>query len=268
MDSAPMQRIVTLLSDFGTRDHYVAAVKGVLLGINPALNVVDITHQVTPQSIQQGGFLLASAFRYFPEGTIHLAIVDPGVGTERLGLAAATKRYLFVGPDNGLFDRAFALDPPQLVVALQNPDYQLPQSSATFHGRDVFAPAVGHLSLGLPLEKLGPRVTYRMRFSEDLVLTDQQELQGEIIHVDHFGNLVSNIQLPTELSLTQPRSLQVFLADAEVLIGPQTYEQAPPMQPFALRGSSGFLEVAVRNGSARELTGQDVGAVVWVRQRN
>ena len=262
-----MQRIVTLLTDFGTRDHYVAAVKGVLLSVNPALTLVDITHEIPAHNIQVGGFVLASTVQSFPDGTLHLAVVDPGVGGERRGLAAATERHLFVGPDNGLFDRVFALDPPRLVVALENPDYQLAQPSATFHGRDIFAPAAGHLSLGLPLEKLGVAMTYAMRSPGRLILSDQDELQGEIIHVDHFGNLISNIEIPSVESQGQLQDLQVYLAAQKVPTGPKTYAEAPRLSPFALVGSGGSLEVAVRNGSAHEVTGHGVGTPILVRRQ-
>ncbi len=262
-----MHRIVTLLTDFGTRDHYVAAVKGVLLRINPSLTLVDITHEVTPRNIQEGGFVLASSFQNFPKGTLHLAVVDPGVGGERRGLAAATERHFFIGPDNGLFDRVFELDPPRLVVELENPDYQLHQPSPTFHGRDIFAPATGHLSLGLPLEKLGTAIRYKMRSPGRRILSGDDELLGEIIHVDHFGNLISNIEIPSRENHFQIRNLQVYLADQKVLTGPKTYEEAPVSNPFALVGSSGNLEVAVRNGSAQNVTGHGVGTPILVRRQ-
>ena len=262
-----MNRIVTLLTDFGSRDHYVAAVKGVLLSINPALNIVDITHEISPQNIREAGFILASACAHFPEGTLHLAVVDPGVGGKRQGLAAATERYLFVGPDNGLFDWIFAVDPPHQVVVLENPEYQLPQVSATFHGRDIFAPAAGHLSLGLPLEKLGPASQYRMHFAGRLILKDQDTLEGEIILVDRFGNLISNIEIPIAEAEKRLQDLEVSLATEKVLTGPATYEEAPPQRPFALIGSSGLLEVSVRNGSAHKVTGCGVGTQIVVRQQ-
>jgi hypothetical protein len=262
-----MNRIVTLLTDFGNRDHYVAAVKGVLLSINPSLNIVDITHEISPQNIREAGFILASAYRHFPQGTLHLAVVDPGVGGERRGLAAATERYLFVGPDNGLFDWVFATDPPHQVVVLENPEYQLPQVSATFHGRDIFAPAAGHLSLGLPLEKLGPASQYRMHFAGRLLLKDQDTLEGEIIHVDRFGNLISNIEIPIAEAERRLQDLEVSLATEKVLTGPATYEEAPPLRPFALIGSSGLLEVSVRNDSAHKVTGCGVGTPVLVRRQ-
>jgi S-adenosylmethionine hydrolase len=262
-----MNGIVTLLTDFGSRDHYVAAIKGVLLSVNPDLILVVITHEITPHNIQEGGFVLSSASKYFPDGTVHLAVVDPGVGGERRGLAATTEHHLFVGPDNGLFDRVFALDPPRLVVSLENPDYQLPQPSATFHGRDIFAPAAAHLSHGLPLEKLGPPIPYRPGPSGRLVLGEQEELQGEIIHVDRFGNLVSNIEVSSGQSQDELLDLQVYLGTQQVLTGPKTYEEAPPSRLFALKGSSGHLEVAVRDGNAHKTTGCGVGSPVLIRRR-
>jgi hypothetical protein len=262
-----MQRTLTLLTDFGSRDHYVAAVKGVLLSINPSLNLVDITHEVSPQNIQEGAYLLASAFDYFPRGTVHLAVVDPGVGAERRALAAATDSHLFVGPDNGLFDRVFARQPPRSLVSLETPDYRLAQPSVTFHSRDIFAPAAAHLSLGLPLERLGPPGSYRMRLPGRVILGDQPELHGEIIHVDHFGNLISSIEMPTVHGQEELQALEVYLGGRRLLTGPLTYAHAPPSQPFALKGSSGHLEVAVRNGSAHELTGLGVGAPVLIRRQ-
>jgi len=262
-----MQRIVTLLTDFGTRDHYAAAVKGVLLNINPNLYLVDITHEIRPQNIREGAFVLASSFKYFPEGTIHLAVVDPGVGGKRQGLAAATEQHLFVGPDNGLFDWAFDLEPPRQVVALENPAYWLPQPSFVFHGRDIFAPAAGHLSTGLPLEKLGPPLHYKMRLPGRLILEKQKELQGEIIYIDRFGNLISNIEIPPSAGVRELQDLQVHLGTEQLPVGPRTYEDGPPLRPFALIGSSNLLEVSVRNGSAQEITGCPVGTSVLIRRQ-
>ena len=262
-----MQRVVTLLTDFGIRDHYVAAVKGVLLSINPSLQLVDITHEIEPQKIEQGAFVLGSAFKHFPQGTIHLAVVDPGVGSKRQGLAAATDRYFFVGPDNGLFDWAFALEPPRQVVALENPAYRLPQPSSVFHGRDIFAPAAGHLSTGLALEKLGPALNYRMRLPGRLVFHGQKELPGEIIYIDRFGNLISNIEIPRTAGERHLEDLHVYLGTEQLLVGPSTYEEGPPLRPFALIGSSSLLEVSVRNGSAHEVTGCSVGTSIMVRRK-
>jgi S-adenosylmethionine hydrolase len=261
-----MRRIVTLLTDFGSRDHYVAAMKGVLLAVNPALTLVDISHEVTPHNVREAGFLLAGAFNVFPADTIHLAVVDPGVGGERRALAAAGARHLFVGPDNGLFDRAFALEPPRVVVSLENPEYRRPQINATFHGRDIFAPAAGHLSLGVPVEKLGPVVSVQVGSGSPPRLGREDRVAGEIIHVDRFGNLIADIEVPYEEGLDS--GLEVSVGGRRVLVGPRTYGEAPPGEPFAMRGSSGHLEVAVREGSALEVLGQGVGTLVCVHRRN
>ena len=262
-----MKRVVTLLTDFGTRDHYVGTIKGVLLSINPSLELVDITHEVTPQNILEGGFVLASAFKYFPKGTVHLAVIDPGVGTKRFGLAAETQDHFFVGPYNGLFDQVFDLDPPRQVVRLENSDYHLPQVSTTFHARDIFAPVAAHLSLGLSLEKLGPPIIYSIRFPGRIIFSEHDELQGEIIHVDHFGNLISNIEIPHSETKIRLQDLRIYLAADQMLTGPNTYEEAPPGRPFALIGSSGLLEISVRNGSAHKVTGQGVGTPIRVKKQ-
>jgi S-adenosylmethionine hydrolase len=262
-----MQRIVTLLTDFGIRDHYVAAVKGVLLSINPSLRLIDITHEISPQNIGEGAFVLGSSFKYFPEGTIHLAVVDPGVGGNRQGLAAATEGHFFVGPDNGLFDWAFSFEPPRQVVALENLAYRLPQPSFVFHGRDIFAPAAGHLSTGIALEELGPSVSYKRRLPDRLVFREQKELQGEIIYIDRFGNLISNIEIPPSARDRHLQGLEVYLGSLQLLVGPSTYEEGPTLRPFALIGSSNLLEVSVRNGSAHQVTGCSVGTSVMVRRQ-
>jgi hypothetical protein len=260
-----MRRIVTLLTDFGTRDHYVAAMKGVLLAINPALTLVDITHEVTPHHVREAGFLLARAFNFFPAGTIHLAVVDPGVGGERRALAAVGARHLFVGPDNGVFDRTFSLEPPHVVVSLENRDYWRPQVSPTFHGRDIFAPAAGYLSLGVPVEKLGPVLSERLQIAAAPRLAKEDRVEGEIIHVDRFGNLMADIEILPDEQLES--DLEVSVGGRRVLVGPRTYGEAPPGEPFAMRGSSGHLEVAVREGSALEVLGQGVGTPVCVHRR-
>jgi S-adenosylmethionine hydrolase len=267
-ERASMRKIVTLLTDFGTRDHYVAAVKGILLSINPSLHLIDITHEISPQNIGEGAFVLGSSFKYFPEGTIHLAVVDPGVGGKRHGLAAATERHFFVGPDNGLFDWAFSFEPPRQLVSLENPAYRLPQPSFVFHGRDLFAPAAAHLSTGIALEELGPPVSYRRRLPSRLVFQDQKELEGEVIYIDRFGNLISNIEIPPSAGGIQVQDLQVYLGTLQLLVGPRTYEEGPRLRPFALIGSSSLLEVSVRNGSAHEVTGCSVGTSVLVRRQD
>jgi S-adenosylmethionine hydrolase len=190
---AGTRAVITLLSDFGVQDEYAACLKGVILGLNPQAVLVDLSHAVPPQDIRSGAFVLARAAAYFPPGTIHLAVVDPGVGIGRRGLAAFGRRQFWVGPDNGLFHLIFAGRPEFKIVSLENPDYFLPQVSPTFHGRDVFAPVAAHLSLGLALERLGPPLADPVRLSWPEPSVSAALIRGEIIHVDRFGNLVSNI---------------------------------------------------------------------------
>ena len=185
--------LITLLTDFGVRDEYVGCLKGVILGLNPRAVLVDLSHEVPPQDIRAGAFILAATAPFFPTGTIHLAVVDPGVGTSRRPLAARCRGQFWVGPDNGLFHLIFAGQGDLEIVSLENPAYFRPQVAATFHGRDLFAPVAAHLSLGVDLRQLGPTVTDPIRLPWPEPTFTAKIIRGEIIHVDRFGNLVSNI---------------------------------------------------------------------------
>ena len=185
--------IITLLTDFGTRDAYVAAMKGVILGLNPRVVLVDVTHEVPAQDVPAGAFLLAQAAPYFPPGTIHLAVVDPGVGTARRALAARSRGQFWVGPDNGLCQWAWAGSPDLSIVSLTASTYFRPQVAATFHGRDIFAAVAAHLSLGVDLTSFGPPITDPTPLPFPAPVRAPEMIQGQIIYVDHFGNLVSNV---------------------------------------------------------------------------
>jgi len=252
--------IITLLTDFGTRDAYVAAMKGVILGINPRAVLVDLTHEIPPQDIRAGALVLAGAVPYFPPGTIHLAVVDPGVGGSRRALAAWGQGRLWVGPDNGLFHFAFAGHDEARIVSLENRAFFLPQVSATFHGRDIFAPVAAHLSLGLDLARLGPPLT-------DPVLLDWPEAEygpdaarGEVIYVDRFGNLVTNFQAGELLDWLGGRDLRLKLGGLTLRGLARTYGDRAAGEFLALVGSHGFLEVACNQESAARRLGGGVGA--------
>jgi S-adenosylmethionine hydrolase len=270
--------IITLTTDFGLADPYVAAMKGVILSISPAATIVDITHQVRPQQVAQAAFLLAQALPYFPRGTIHAVVVDPGVGTARPALALATPEMLLVGPDNGVLSAALPeetrrqagpgpeaarVDLPEgyRAVALKRRRYMRKPVSATFHGRDIFAPAAAHLSLGMGLEALGPAVTkvqalppFRARCRPD------GALEGRVLHVDRFGNVVTDVRAE---DLPKGRiDVSVGGRRIEGLFG--TYEEEPALK--ALVGSAGYLEVACRGGSAAYSLGVDVGDGVLVTE--
>jgi S-adenosylmethionine hydrolase len=236
-----MTRIVTLLTDFGLQDAYVGVMKGVILGIAPDVAIVGLTHEVPPQQIQAGAFLLMAAFGYFPPGTIHVAVVDPGVGTERKIVAASAGGQTFLGPDNGVVKWAVErAGGASEAVSVESPEYRLPVVSRTFHGRDIIAPAAAHLARGVALAELGPPLAELAGPSFPQPRWCGVDLIGEVVHVDHFGNCVTN--LPPE-----PGDVQV--SDRR-LPRAETYAGGPSGEPIVLVGSAGFIEIAVPYGSA------------------
>lgn len=251
--------IVTLLTDFGLDDPYVGAVKGVLLGINPAARLVDLTHAVPAQDILRGALALDAAYRFFPPGTVHLAVVDPGVGGARGPLAVLADGHYFVGPDNGLFGFLFER-PGATAVALANPAYHRPAPSRTFHARDIFAPVAAYCSRGVPLSWLGPRVRDPVRLSWPRPRRAVGRVVGQVLLADRFGNLLTNV---TPADLPGPASrceVEVGGVRIEGLVG--AYGERPRGSPGALVDSSGRIEIFVREGSARERLGIGPGAPV------
>lgn len=239
---------VALLSDFGTRDHYVGAMKGVVLSVCPGVTLVDLTHEIAPQDIAGGARALAAAYRYFPPGTVFLAVVDPGVGSSRRGIAAAAGGWWFVGPDNGLLTAVFAETPPEAIVELRAAAYARREISRTFEGRDRFAPAAGWLARGTALGALGPAVTDPVLLPLPHATRAGEVVTGEVVRIDRFGNAITNI----------PQSLLPSSAPLAIRAGGHrlplvaTYADLAPDQPGALLGSDGHLEIAVRNGNAAD----------------
>jgi S-adenosylmethionine hydrolase len=253
--------IITLTTDFGLTDGYVAAMKGVIAGIAPQATVIDITHQIAPQNVREAAYVLHSVLPYFPPGAVHLAVVDPGVGSARRPIAAAAGDQFFVGPDNGLFTYAWQSGQPAACIALDNPAYWRSQVSHTFHGRDIFAPVAAHLANGVALATLGAPIADPMLFD---VLTPQQRpdgsLAGQIIHVDHFGNLVSNI--PGAWLAGGRWSVRIA---GQQIIGPSlAYAEGASGQLLALISSGATLEIALRDGSAAGRLGVAVGEPIAV----
>ena len=241
--------VITLLTDFGPTDAYVGAMKGVIAGIAPEARVVDLTHNVPARDIYAGAFHLLTAHRYFPAGTIHVAVVDPGVGTQRAIVAVRAGAHVFVGPDNGVL--RWAIDDaggPVSAVRVEDRRYALPEVSATFHGRDVMAPAAAHLAVGVPLESLGPPTAQLSgeRFPEP------RDGRGVVVHVDHFGNCITN--LPPDIAALEVLGRRLAVAPA--------YAAAPAGRAIAVAGSAGFLEIAVNGGSAAALLGIGRGTPV------
>jgi S-adenosylmethionine hydrolase len=258
--------IISLLSDFGGKDPYVAEMKAVILSISPQARIIDITHEIGKFDIRMGAYILASAAPYFPPSTVHVAVVDPGVGTERRPIIAETSRSLYVGPDNGLLILAAHREHITNVYAIDNPEYMLPDVSTTFHGRDIFAPAAAHLTQGNKPSDFGPAI-------QDYIFPDfakpaarDGELRGEILHIDGFGNIVSNITSEDLKKMgLEGGSLVVRLGGKTLSMRfCSAYGEVPAGTPVALVGSSNFLEVAVNRGSASEVFGAKVGEAFHV----
>jgi S-adenosylmethionine hydrolase len=254
--------IVTLTTDFGTSDHFVGAMKGVMLAIVPRLRIVDITHQIAPFDLNDAAFVLGEAWRWFPKGTIHVAVVDPGVGSARRPILVEAAGHRFIGPDNGLFTNIYESG-PQKVREITNSRLMLPRVSRTFHGRDVFAPAAAHLAKGTPAARFGKRVHDFVRSAMLFpVQTERGVWTGRILKVDRFGNLITNFHVdrlpdvrtrPFELRADGlHRIARLALNYAETEIG----------ELFAIVGSSGYLEISANQDSAARQLGCGAGAVV------
>ena len=245
-----MSRVITLLTDYGLRDSYVAEVKAVLVSRAPDAVLVDVTHDVPAGDVRAGQYLLARAWHRFPAGTVHLAIVDPGVGTARQALAGAVAGHLFVGPDNGLLS---ALPDGARWVTLAVPA----EAAATFHGRDVFAPAAARLATGVAVEELGLPAAAVVRSPLPAPRWDGAAWVGEVVYVDRFGTLVTN--LPGDA--VEP-GVRLVAGDREVGALRRTFGDVAPGHLVAFVGSGDTIEIAVRNGSAERLLGAGVGTTV------
>ena len=268
-----MRTIVTLTTDFGTRDAYVAQLKGVLYAQGPShLEVVDLTHEIAAQGVLEAALFVRAAWPRFPAGSIHLVVVDPGVGSTRRALALAHGQQLWLGPDNGVMSLALESAEPA-AVALDPLRVGTSGLSATFHGRDLFAPAAARLAHGVALDSLGPAARDLVRVALPGVLSRRSELQGEVLHVDRYGNLISNISradlcaLAPGVAAGDPllSRLHARIGASEWLPLVRCYADVPPGTAAALIGSSEQLEVAVTNGHAAHQLGAAVGMPVFVR---
>ncbi|MGD1971446.1 MAG: SAM-dependent chlorinase/fluorinase [Desulfobacterales bacterium] len=250
--------VITLLTDFGTADEYVGVMKGVMLSICPSVAVIDISHQIEPQDIRQAAYLIPAYYRFFPENTIHIIVVDPGVGSQRSILAVYARKHFFIAPDNGLLTLLLSDQKSDTIIRVDNSHYFLEPLSATFHGRDIFAALGGHMACGTQLETLGARIR-----TQDIVqLTDltcqvseKGELVGKIVSIDRFGNLVTNIdQIRLDAFCQSQASKQprVHIGSLTISGLAKTYADAAPQAPLALIGSRGYMEIALNCGSAEK----------------
>ena len=257
--------ILTLTTDFGLKDGFVGTLKGVIWGICPEAQIADISHTIAAQNVLEGAFALWRAYSFFPAGTVHVAVVDPGVGTPRRPLAMRLGVHFFVGPDNGLFtpmmEEAEKNDWPREVVHLTNAKYWLPQVSHTFHGRDIFAPAAAHLAKGVPLADLGPAIQDPARLAMPKPEKTPTGWRAHITVVDVFGNCATD--LPAA-AIASARDVTFRLRGREVRGLVEAYGHHPPGELVALVDSENFVEIAVVNGSAARQLGAQVGDIIEV----
>lgn len=277
-----MTQLVAMLTDFGTADIYVGVMKAVIHGICPQAQLIDLTHQIQPQNIRQGAFALMNAYRYFPPGTIFVVVVDPGVGSARRPVAVCAGGYTFVAPDNGVLSYALSELENYKAVEINNPNYRLPRVSHSFHGRDIFSPAAAYLAAGVQIEELGAPLEVLSPFPLPQLQVGEYVVHGEVLHIDHFGNLITSIgdcewATPDEIVLTprfgeekQPlridRSAVVKVNERAFQGIVQTYSETDPGAWLAMIGSSGFLELAINQGNCALRLGAVIGDPVKVRR--
>lgn len=274
--------VITLLTDFGEVDAFVGIMKGVILDIAPQAQLVDLSHLITPQDIKQAAYVLMTTIPFFPAGTVHLIVVDPGVGSARRPIAVETQNAYFVAPDNGVLSYVLAQEENYTVVELVNPLYRLPEPSTTFHGRDIFSPAAAHLAAGVPFSELGPVVEQPVLLDSPRLRIGSNEIEAEVLNVDHFGNLRTSILLLNweDDSTINLRPLfaqkseivpgiRISAAKAQIVVGnltisgiSTTFSDAQIGQPLAYVGSESGLEIAINQGNAAHKYGIKSGDIV------
>ncbi|MEM6799731.1 MAG: SAM-dependent chlorinase/fluorinase [Planctomycetota bacterium] len=268
----PQRPIITLTTDFGIGSRYVAEMKGAILSINPDASIIDLTHAIPPQDIRTAAAFLANTLPSFPTAAIHVVVVDPGVGSDRLVIYTEIGDRRLVCPDNGLVSNLADATNPRKIVAIEEPSYWRSPVSPTFHGRDIMGPVAAHLSLGLPPERLGtPRAgltKLAIKKATKQALTKDagvaQRIEGEVIEVDSFGNLITNITAEQLADCPRDTSVTIRCDEHETVGIYQTYSEQPPMTLVAIVGSNGHLELAIVDDSAKIMLGVGVGAAVSV----
>jgi S-adenosylmethionine hydrolase len=260
-----MMSVITLTTDFGSGDHEAGVLRGVIWSIAPEAKIADLTHEITPQDVLEAALLLWRVARYFPDGTIHVVVVDPGVGTERRGIAARIGAQYFVGPDNGLvsllLSRAEEQGQPASFVQLDRPQFWLPEVSNVFHGRDIFAPVAGHLAAGAPFDRLGTSIDDPIRIEIPQPLAIPHGWLGQVIHIDHFGNLGTNLNVN---HLKNMKEVRLKIKGEQITGLVSTFGERPVGSLIALIDSSGSLAISVVNGSAAKALQASVGDKIEV----
>ncbi|MEM1586660.1 MAG: SAM-dependent chlorinase/fluorinase [Candidatus Bathyarchaeia archaeon] len=265
-----MRRIITLTTDFGLRDSYVAEMKAVILSICPEAYIIDISHEVRKFDIRMGAFLLFRSSTFFPDGTIHVAVIDPGVGMERRPIIIETERFFYVGPDNGVLIPSARRDKIKHIYAIRNPKYILKKISRTFHGRDIFSPAAAHLANGVPPSEFGPEIFDLVVTTFAEPITSENSIEGEIIHIDDFGNLITNIGYEElrYMDVEEGDHLIIKIGKKEMALKLcRAYSEVPVNTPLTIIGSCGLLEISVSQGDASAFFNANVGEKVLVYRK-
>ena len=255
--------IIALLTDFGLNDNFVGVMKGVIYRINPRAKIVDLCHQIESHNIHEAAFLLKSSCPYFPEGTVFLVVVDPGVGSERKSVIVETEKYLFVAPDNGVLSFLVERDIKR-IIQITNEEYFLKPVSRTFHGRDIFAPVVAHLSKGEKVENFGSSIRdiERLKFPEPQVKNNR--LVGEIIYVDRFGNLITNINQDVFLRFIKGKKFEIVIGKAKISKISSSYQEGKQGLPIAIFGSFDNLEISLYRDDASRRLNLDKGSKIYI----
>ncbi|MEX2477063.1 MAG: SAM-dependent chlorinase/fluorinase [Gracilimonas sp.] len=258
-----MSQIITLTTDFGLQDHYVSAMKAVMLGIAPNVRFVDISHEIPPQDIMAGAWVVRNTAFLYPPNTVHLVVVDPGVGTSRHPVVLKVKDQYFVGPDNGIFSLFFN-EYDYEAYKLNNITYWREGVSKTFHGRDVFAPVAAHLSNGVELKELGEPIEELVTYHWAVPIADKDGLQGWVVHIDRFGNLVTNISEELIEDHLKKKNVKIYVGNTMLNKIVSTFGDVEEGEPAAFIGSSGMLEIGINKGNAGRMLSVDKGAQVSI----
>jgi|SRR5699024_6944216 len=254
-----MRNIITLTTDFGLKDYYVSAMKAVMLGIAPEVRLIDVSHDIPSQDIMAGSWVLKNSAMLFPSSTVHTVVIDPGVGTERKAIALQLEDQYFVGPDNGIFSLLTA-NRPYKAVRLTKEEYLRRGPSDTFHGRDIFAPAAAHLSRGVDLTNLGEPVNELVSYRWMQPIADKDGLEGTVIHIDKFGNLITNISKSLIEEVIADEEVKLYVGNVILDNIATTFGDVAEGEPVAYIGSAGMLEVGINQGNAKQMLGVQKGA--------
>lgn len=258
-----MSPIITLTSDFGLQDHYVSAMKAVILGISPEARLIDVSHDIPAQDIMAGAWVIRNSAFLFPPESVHLVVVDPGVGTSRHPVILKVKDQYFVGPDNGIFSLFYSEFDYQ-AYRLNNPKYWRDGVSRTFHGRDIFAPVAAHLSKGVSFDELGEPISDLVSYHWAVPIADKDGLQGWVVHIDRFGNLITNISESLIKDHIKKKKVKIYVGNTMLEKVVNTFGDVEEGEPAAFIGSSGVLEIGINKGNAGRMLSVDKGAQISI----